>query len=255
MPVSAPGLPTWVDLGTPDLPDATRFYRELFGWVPKAAPDPAAGGYTIFTKDDKAVAGIGPLPATGQAPTWTTYVATEDADATAGLVEAAGGTVLMPPFDVLDQGRAAVFLDPAGASFAVWQPLAMSGTDLINVPGALCWNELTTRDPDGAKEFYPAIFDWEARDTPFPPIVYTEWLVEEQPVAGMMPMVGDGWPADLPAHWMVYFAVNDCDATVAHATELGGTVSLVPTDLPHGRFAVLNDPQGAFFSVIRMTQT
>ncbi|MDG4763299.1 VOC family protein [Solwaraspora sp. WMMD406] len=252
MPVAMAGLPAWVDLGTPDLPAAIRFYGELFGWSARVTGGADAEGYVMFTKDDKAVAGAGRVSTGGQPPTWTTYIGTLDAAATAKLVESAGGTMLMPPFDVLDQGRAAVFTDPAGATFAVWQPLAMSGAELVNVPGALCWNELTTRDPDGAKEFYGTVFDWETRDTPFPPIMYTEWLVDEDPVAGMMPMVGDDWPADLPAHWMVYFAVNDCDATVAHTTALGGTVSVEPTDLPHGRFAVLNDPQGAFFSVIRL---
>ncbi|MDG4774388.1 VOC family protein [Solwaraspora sp. WMMD792] len=252
MSVAAAGVPAWVDLGTSDLPGAIRFYGELFGWSAQPPDGPDAEGYTLFSKDDKLVAGAGSVATGGQPPTWTTYIGTLDAQASAKLVESAGGTVLMPPFDVLDRGRAAVFTDPAGASFAVWQPLSMAGAELANVPGSLCWNELTTRDPEGAKEFYGAVFDWETRDTPFPPIMYTEWLVEQQPVAGMMPMVGDDWPADLPAHWMVYFAVNDCDATAEHAAALGGTVSVPPTDLPHGRFAVLNDPQGAFFSVIRI---
>ncbi|MFY1635612.1 VOC family protein [Solwaraspora sp. WMMB335] len=252
MPVATAGVPAWVDLGTADLPAAIRFYGELFGWTAEVSDDPDSAGYTIFTKDAKPVAGAGTVSTGGQPPTWTTYLGTLDVQATTKLVESAGGTVLMPPFDVADRGRAAVFSDPGGATFAAWQPLEMAGAELFNVPGSLCWNELTTRDPDGAKEFYGAVFDWENRDTPFPPIMYTEWLVEQQPVAGMMPMVGDDWPADLPAHWMVYFAVNDCDATAAHARAIGGTVSVPPTDLPHGRFAVLNDPQGAFFSVIRI---
>jgi predicted enzyme related to lactoylglutathione lyase len=252
---SAPNVPSWIDLGTPDLGDATRFYTTLFGWNANVSPQPEAGGYTIFTKDAKAVAGAGPLFTEGQPPAWSMYVSTDDANGAARRVEAAGGVVLMPPFDVLDQGRMAVFVDPTGAPFSVWQPIEMGGAELFNVPGALCWTELITRDPEGAKAFYGAVFGWGVKDNVFGPVTYTEWLVNGVSVAGMMPMVGEQWAPDLPPHWMVYFAVNDCDATASHAAELGGTVSVAPTDIPQGRIAVINDPQGASFSVIRMAQT
>jgi uncharacterized protein len=252
MTALAPGTPNWVDLGTPDLEDAKRFYAALFGWTPHVSPQPEAGGYTIFTKGAKAVAGAGPLFGEGQPPAWSTYIATDDADAVARRVEAAGGKVLVEPFDVMDQGRMAVFLDQAGAAFSVWQPLAMPGAELFNAPGSLSWNELTTRDPDGSKAFYGAVFGWEAEDQPIGPGTYTVWKLGGRPIGGMMPMLGDGRPTKLPPHWMVYFAVEDADATAERAAELGATVPVPPSDFPQGRFAVLDDPQGALFSVIKL---
>jgi predicted enzyme related to lactoylglutathione lyase len=250
-----PGTPNWVDLGTPDLLNATRFYTSLFGWTAHVSPEPEAGGYTLFRKGDKTVAGAGPLLNEGQPPAWSTYVATDDADAAAQRVEATGGQVLVAPFDVMDQGRMAAFLDQAGAPFSVWQPMSMPGADLFNEPGSLSWNELTTRDPAGSKAFYRGVFGWDAEDEAAGPVTYTTFKLGDRQVAGMMPMVGEEWPADLPPHWMVYFAVADADTTAASATELGGAVSVPPQDIAPGRFAVLNDPQGAVFSVIALKPT
>jgi uncharacterized protein len=248
----APGTPCWVDLGTPDLEDATRFYTALFGWTAHVSPEPEAGGYTLFRKGDSTVAGAGPLFTEGQPPAWSTYIATEDADATAQRVEAAGGRVLMAPFDVMDQGRMGVFLDQSGAPFSVWQAMAMPGADLFNETGSLSWNELTTRDPDGSKVFYNRVFGWESDDQDMGPVTYTIFRLGDRQIAGMMPMVGDAWPADLPPHWMVYFAIDDTDATAGRAGDLGGVVSVPPNDIPQGRFAVLNDPQGAVFTVMAL---
>lgn len=252
MTATAPGTPNWVDLGTSDLAAATAFYPALFGWTAHVSPDPAAGGYTIFNKDGRPVAGAGPLFTPGQPTAWSTYLATDDADAVTTRVEAAGGKVLTAPFDVMDQGRMGVFLDPTGAAFGVWQPMSMGGAELFNAPGALAWIELTTRDPERAKEFYGAVFRWTADDLPMGPVTYTMWELDGRRLGGMMPMVGDVWPADMPAHWMIYFAVDDCDAAAERAAELGGTVSVPPTDIPNGRFALLNDPQGAHFSIIKL---
>lgn len=248
----APGTPCWVDLGTPDLEDAKRFYTGLFGWTAHVSPEPEAGGYTLFRKGENTVAGAGPLVDEGQPPAWSTYISTEDADAVAQRVEAAGGQILMAPFDVMDQGRMAVFLDQSGAPFSIWQPMAMPGADLFNEPGSLSWNELTTRDPEGSKVFYNRVFGWESDDQDMGPITYTTFRLGDQQIAGMMPMVGDEWPADLPPHWMVYFGVEDADATAARAAELRGAVSVPPSDIPQGRFAVLNDPQGTVFTVIAL---
>lgn len=248
------GTPNWVDLGTSDLADARRFYSALFGWTADVSASPHAGGYTIFNKDDKPVAGAGPLLSEGQPTAWSTYLATDDADAVAARVEAAGGQVLAGPFDVMEHGRMAVFADPAGAPFSVWQAGTMPGAALFNEPGSLAWNELTTRDAEGAKEFYGSVFGWRPEETPMGAYAYTTWHLDDRPIGGMMPMTGEEW-GDLPPHWMVYFAVEDTDAAAARAAELGGKVSVPPTDFPFGRFAVLNDPQSAVFSVVRFSQS
>ena len=247
----AAGTPSWVDLGSPDLEATRKFYGELFGWQATVSEEPETGGYTMFTKDGKVVAGAGVLMGDDQPPAWTTYVATDDADKIAERVETHGGKVLVPPMDVVSYGRMAVFADPAGAVFAVWQAGTMGGGELFNVPGTLTWNELTTRDDEGAKSFYSEVFGWTAQDSQMGPVTYTEWRLGEKSIAGMMPMVGEQWPADMPSHWMVYFAVDDTDASAARATALGGTVAVQPTDIPPGRFAVISDPHGAFFTIIR----
>jgi predicted enzyme related to lactoylglutathione lyase len=246
----APGTPAWVDLGSPD-PQASRaFYGGLLGWEFQEM-GPEAGGYTIATVRGKQVAGVGPLMAEGQPTAWSTYVYVEDADATAKEIEAAGGTVLAPPFDVLTAGRMGVFADPTGAVIAIWQPRDHKGAELVNEPGAFCWAELHTRDAERAKQFYQDVFGWTGETSEMDGMTYTEWKLGGETIAGMMPM-GDQFPAEVPPYWLVYFAVDDCDATVAKATERGGSVLSPAMDIPQGRFAVLSDPQGAAFGVIKM---
>ncbi|SBT50738.1 hypothetical protein GA0070611_4876 [Micromonospora auratinigra] len=243
-----PGTPCWADLATPGLDDARRFYPQLFGWTGVISPEPAANGYTVFRKGGRAVAGAGPPADPDQVPIWSTYVATDDADLAATRVEAAGGQVVVTPFDVADQGRMAVLADPAGAVFCVWQPMAMRGAELFNAPGAMCWNELVTPDPEGATDFYALVFGWQPEESPTGPVPYTGWRCGNRIVAGMMPQL-EKLPDDLPAYWSVFFAVEDADATAARAAELGGTILVPPRDNPAGRTAALRDPQGALFSV------
>jgi uncharacterized protein len=244
------GTPNWTDLATPDLDAARRFYPDLFGWTLRVATRPEAAGYTTFLRDGLAVAGAGPPATPGQVPIWSTYIAADDADNVAARVAAAGGQVVVEPFDVFDLGRMAVLADPAGAAFCVWQPMAMTGAELFNAPGSMSWNELTTPDPEGAKVFYELVFGWQPEEQVTGSVVYTGWRCGDRIVAGMMPPLGDGFPADLPAYWGVYFAVEDADRTAARTTELGGTVLVPPRDVVQGRLAALRDPQGALFSII-----
>jgi predicted enzyme related to lactoylglutathione lyase len=247
MTTSTPGSPTWVDLGTADLDDAARFYTELFGWTTEVAGD-EYGGYTTFLLNGQPVAGAGPLYGEGQPTAWSTYIGTDDADAVADRVLAAGGKVLVAPFDVVDQGRMAAFLDQAGAPFSVWQAGTMRGAALFDVPGALTWNELNTRDLEGSMAFYGAVFGWGFRNSAMDTLPYVVAKVDETPVCGIQPMIE--WPDDVSPHWMVYFSVHDCDRSAEHAKALGGQVLQPPTSLPIGRYAVLADPQGGLFSVL-----
>jgi len=249
------GTPSWCDLGTPDLPAALRFYTGLFGWD---AGEPEAGGYTMFSLAGRPVAAAAPQMQSqleqGVAPAWTTYVTVDDVDEVAGRVEGLGGTLLSPPFDVLDAGRMAVVTDPSGAPLALWQARGHPGAGVVNEPGSMCWNELTTREPDRAASFFEGLLGWEVDRKGEGPGDYREFrrAGESVSVAGCMSMVGPEWPDWLPSHWMVYFAVEDTDAAAGRAVELGGTVSVPPTDIEPGRFAVLGDPQGAVFSVLAL---
>jgi predicted enzyme related to lactoylglutathione lyase len=249
--VYAPGTPNSVYLGTSDLDTAISFYRELFGWEARRDERPEAGGYTQMMLNGKVVAGAGPLFLDEQPTSWSTYISVADADEAAHLVTKAGGTVLMEPMDVFDAGRMAFVLDPTGAAVGIWQPGTHIGAELVGEPGTLCWNELTTRDIDTAKAFYGTVFGWRGATADLDGMAYTTWELDGTAIAGMVQM-NEIWPAELPSHWMIYFAVADTDAAAAKAAELGGKVSVPPTDITPGRFAVLNDPQGAFFSVITM---
>lgn len=248
-----PNTPRWVDLGTSDLDASLAFYCGLFGWEADRMPMETAGGYTILEHDGRSVAGAGPLMMEAQPTAWTTYVYVDDLDATAGQVSLAGGTILVQPMDVLDVGRMAVFMDAEGAVFAGWQPGTNQGAELFDEPGSLCWNELASRDIEKSKRFYAEVFGWTAKTEPFGPTSYSEFYAGEAAVAGMRE-IGPADPPHVPPHWLAYFAVADCDATVARARELGATVSGEPMTIPAGRFAVLGDPQGAVFAVIAMAR-
>lgn len=245
-----PGTPCWVDLGTPDIAGTQAFFGELFGWTGESDPD--AGGYVIFNLNGHPVAGAGPLMGEDQPVVWTTYFATDDLDATATKIQEAGGQTLMPPMDVMTTGRMALFMDSSGAAFGAWQKIDFPGAQLVNEPGTLTWNELVTRDVDGSKDFYHKTLGLGAKKSEASDMPYTEFQVDGSSVGGMISMSDGPWPPDLPAHWMVYFAVADCDAAAEQIQKLGGNISVPPTDIPVGRFAVVSDPNGAFFSVITM---
>lgn len=254
MPDFPPGTPSWVDLASPDVDASVAFYRELMGWsATEPGPVEETGGYRMFQQDGKSVGGVMGKMQEQQPTAWSTYISVADADATAELVKAAGGSVLVEPMDVMDIGRMAFFADPSGAAFGVWQPRAFGGADLVGEPGSLCWSEVLTRDAASGTAFYPAVFGWEARRPQFEgaPESYTVWELDGRPVGGMMDMSGPGFPPGIPPHWGVVFAVADCDATVAKARELGATVTHEPMDMPIGRFAGLVDPQGASFTVMQ----
>lgn len=246
----APGTPSWVDIGT-DLDAAIPFYTGLFGWEAMAAgPPEEAGGYGLFMKGDRAIAGYGPQANPGP-PVWSSYVTVANADAAASVITAAGGTVVVPPMDVLTAGRMAVCQDPQGGAFSIWEPRDHIGAHVVNEPGAFCWNELHSRDLDASMGFYREVFGWDAQTHPAGAHggAYTEFLLGGVAIAGAMPMP-PMVPADAPTYWLVYFAVDGCDTSAAKAQSLGATVLVPGTDSPAGRFAVLMDPQGATFAIV-----
>jgi predicted enzyme related to lactoylglutathione lyase len=245
------GVPSWVDLGSDDVSAAKDFYRGLFGWNTPEGP-PEAGGYAVCDLNGKTVAGLGPNMNPAAPPHWSTYVNVDNADDTVAKVEANGGMVYMPPMDVMEAGRMAVFADPAGAAIGLWQPHQHMGAQLVNEPGTYCWSELMTDDLAGSKAFYKAVFGWEAETQgPEGPGGYTEWKVGGRSVGGMMAKP-EQMPADAPSFWGVYFAVADTDASVALSQELGASVMMSPMDIEPGRFALLIDPVGAMFNVLAL---
>ena len=245
------GTPCWIDLSTSDIEAAKTFYGSLFGWELQVGGEDT-GGYVTAEIGGKAVAGLmGQMPGSArQPPVWTTYFATDDADATLAKITAAGGSVIVQPMDVLDIGRMAIAVDPTGGAFGLWQARSFSGAQLANEPNSFTWNELYTRDFGKAKEFYAAVFGFTLTDVA-PGMDYVTMDVEGKPVGGIGAMP-DGVPAGVPAHWRVYFAVDDTDQTLEQATKLGGKVLDPAKDSPFGRWGDAADGQGAQFSVIKL---
>jgi predicted enzyme related to lactoylglutathione lyase len=241
-----------VDHTSPDVQAAVRFYGELFGWQSQDLGE-EAGHYTMFSSKGKVVAATTPPMSPGNPPAWSTYISTADIDETAKRVDAAGGKTLVAPMQVMDQGSMGVFQDPTGAVFAAWQPAAMKGAQMVNQPVSLSWNELATRDLEAAKAFYANVFGWGVKSNKMPDGgEYVEWQVGGRSVGGGQAM-GSMYPPQVPAHWLVYFAVANTDDTVKKAQDLGGNVMAPAMDIPQGRMAVLTDPAGAAFAIIQLS--
>lgn len=241
------GTPCWVDLTTTDQVGAVAFYGALFGWqVQDTGED--FGHYGMAMLHGRLVGGIGQQPPEQAGPpAWTTYLAADDVDKTCAAITAAGGTVVMPPMDVGDSGRMAIAQDPTGAFFGVWQAGETIGSTVVNEPGAVVWNDCRTRDPQRALDFYAEVFGYR-----YTPMEGDYWTINGAGPGNTIGGIGaldPEVPAEVPAHWMTYFAVADADDTVTTATVNGGTLQTGPFDTPYGRMAVLTDPQGATFSI------
>jgi uncharacterized protein len=244
-----PGTPCWVDLSTPDLQDALRFYGGLLGWELVDAGEEAGHYHQALVRGQR-VAGIGPTqPGGPPMAVWTMYLSGSDVDAHSAAVKDAGGTVVVEPFDVLGLGRMLAAQDPTGAMFGIWEPGQHFGAQLVNENAAPTWNELLTRDIEAAMRFYGAIFDYAFEEIPESG-GYQMMKVDGRVVGGMWQM-GDEMPPDVPSNWLNYFHLDDVDAGFDRARELGGELMREPRDSPYGRLAPVRDPQGGVFSLIR----
>jgi predicted enzyme related to lactoylglutathione lyase len=244
----APGTPSWVDLTVPDLEAALSFYGRLFGWEFEDQGE-EAGHYHQALKDGKRVAGISPNQP-GMPPTafWTVYLSGTDADAHAAAIAAGGGQVTFGPLQVLTAGRMVAGRDPAGATFAIWEPGEHKGAELADEHATLSWSELVTPDLEAAVRFYGALFDYTFEPLPEDPGAYRLLKLGDAFVGGIW-SVTDG----TPAQWVTYFKHDDVDAGFQQARELGGDLTAEPVDSPYGRWAPVRDPQGAVFRLISST--
>jgi predicted enzyme related to lactoylglutathione lyase len=285
-----PGVPCWVDASEPDPEAALDFYGGLFGWAFEDAMSPSAEGNYFLARGEAPgssifdtsgdthsgdVAAVRSIPdAAPPRAMWNTYFWVDSADEAASKVRDAGGRVVMEPFDFMDASRIAVFTDPEGAAFGVWEAKEHKGARLVNDPGAVVFNGLNTRDVEGARSFYGSVFGWRTIDIGgggegwalpgygdylegYHPDLRKQ-MAEAGAPKGFEDVVGSINPIaddqqETPPHWSVTFAVGDADATAARATELGGQVIVSPFDAPWStatytiRLTVLADPQGATF--------
>ncbi|GAA0482321.1 VOC family protein [Streptomyces stramineus] len=249
MAVQPEGTPCWADAMFTDLDGAKSFYGDVLGWT-FGESSTEYGNYTEAYADGKAVAAVvPPMPGQETVSAWCLYFASPDADATAKRIRENGGEVLMGPMQVGDFGTMVLARDPSGVAFGVWEAGSHEGFGAMAVPGAYCWSEVFTREPEKSDTFFTAVFPYSAQRMEGEDMDFKIFNVGGETVLGRMAMTED-FPADVPPHINVYFAVTDCDAACEKAAERGGEVKLGPTDTPFGRLATLLDPQGAVFSVI-----
>ncbi|MBA2505031.1 MAG: VOC family protein [Thermoleophilaceae bacterium] len=243
------GIFCWVELATTDTDGAREFYSGLLGWDYDEAPIPDGSAYITAKLGDKSV---GAMYAQGEdqravmPPNWLNYVKTSDADGAAAKAGELGGSVEIGPFDVMEHGRMAVLKDPQGAYFAVWQPNAHLGAQVVNGPGALSWNQLNTSNVDGAKSFYTELFGWAAEEVD-PESGYFVWKVGEGLNGGGLG-IGDGDPS--PPNWTPIFGHADLAGAIEQIASSGGTVITDTMEVPGGgKFFAASDPQGAVFAL------
>jgi predicted enzyme related to lactoylglutathione lyase len=246
------GTFSWADLSTTDLDAAIAVYTDLFGWEVTKEDIPGGGVYAMFRLNGKDVAAASGQreEEKGMPPHWNVYVTVEDAEQTAKEAESLGGTILAPAFDVMEYGRMSVIADPTGAVFCSWEPKANIGAQLLGEEGALSWVELLTNDTAKAGAFYKELFGYEL--SPFGDDgTYTVFNKGETQIAGMMKAPMEG----MPNYWGLYFTTDDVDRVHDKVKAAGGQAMMEPTDMPEvGRLAVLTDPQGAAFGVIKGPQ-
>lgn len=245
----------WPELATSDTAGAKKFYTGLFGW---ATQDDDVGGGMIYTMASLNGKSVGALYAITEEmkkmkvpPNWLQYVSVDDVDSSTEKAKKLGGAVTQEPMDVVDIGRMSVIQDPTGAVFALWQPKKVIGSQLINEHGAITWNELLTNNVDVAGKFYTDLFGWGSQTQDMGGFNYTSFANGDRPAAGMMAISKE--MGDMPSTWMQYFAIDDCDKGADKVKALGGKVLDGPRDIPEiGRFAVVQDPRGAAFSIIKL---
>ncbi|HEX4435243.1 MAG TPA: VOC family protein [Solirubrobacteraceae bacterium] len=244
----APGTFCWVELSTTDQAAAKEFYAALFGWAADDRPVGEGSYYSMQQLDGRHVAAISGQPQqqreAGVPALWHSYVWVSDADEAAARARELGGSVHAGPFDVMQAGRMAVLQDPQGAYFMLWEPREHRGAQLVNVPGAFAWNELSTSDMEAAQTFYGGLFGWSFEPYEGSPQPYLGIKNGEANNGGVRELA-----EPMPPNWLVYFAVDDLDASLSRVTELGGGQMLAPMDIGMARIAVAHDPQGAPFAL------
>jgi predicted enzyme related to lactoylglutathione lyase len=251
----APGSFCWAELSTSDAEAAKTFYSELFGWSFFDSEMGPGMVYTLLRSNGKDVAALYQVSeqqrSEGAPSNWLSYVSVTDVDGSVEFAKSLGANVLTGPLDAHDAGRLAVIQDPLGATFALWKANKNIGAMLINQPGTMCWNELVTSNSLAGGEFYAKLFNWGKQVQQMGSMEYTIFVNGDRPAGGMYQITPE--MGNVAPHWLVYFAVDDCENSVDRATRMGAKVCLPAQDIPEvGRFSILSDPQGAAFAVIKL---
>jgi predicted enzyme related to lactoylglutathione lyase len=246
-----PGTFVWFELLSGDPRKAQAFYADVLGWKIRPFPMGPAGTDSydmIFTGEalDTMIGGFGARPAAGERARWISSVSVNDVDATAIAATAHGGTVLAPPYDLPGIARAARIADAQGAEIVVFQRTTGDAPDVPATQGRFVWNELHTTDAASAVAFCQNVlgYSYHTHGTE-PYYVLTRDGVERAGITTHL-------PPGVPPHWLPYVYVDNVDATIARARELGGSIQVPASDIPGiGRFGVFADPTGAVLAVMK----
>lgn len=247
-----PGTFCWVDFNAADQEAAKKFYSALFGWTANDMPMAQGGVYSMMQKNGKTVGAImqNPPGQESMPPHWNSYIDVSSVDATTTKAKSLGATVAIGPMDVPNAGRMSVVQDPAGAYISFWEAGQHKGAELVGDTGAVCWNELLTKDTKKAQSFYSNLLGWKVEEFPTPGMEYSIFKNGDAQTGGMFAIDASWGP--VPPNWMVYFAVENCDATCEKVKSLGGKVLMDPQDVQTvGRFATCQDPQGGAFAILQ----
>ena len=224
---------------------------ELMGWTSKDMPTtPGAPDYTQFYVGDKTVAGGSPMPPNmpGVPSMWNNYVTVDNVDAMTNKAVTLGATVAMPVMDVMDAGKMSAIADPQGAHLFLWQPKKHIGAEMVNAVGCMSWNELYTKDVEGSKKFYAALFGWtyETDDKTGYVTIKNNGRMNGG-IFAITPQMGQ-----MPPKWMVYFTVKSAKDTAEKVKQLGGKV-WDQKDISIGTIIIISDPTGASFIAMEMS--
>ncbi|MCA9794941.1 MAG: VOC family protein [Candidatus Eremiobacteraeota bacterium] len=249
----------WADLNSTDPGKTRSFYTELMGWTLKDVPMGEGPTYTMVMSGEHGVGGMYAMDSAqkdmGVPSHWMCYILVDDLEAMTKKAADLGATVVAQPFSVGQFGTMSVLVDPTGANFALWKSSTGEAT-AANGVGTLCWNELLTEDTGKASDFYTKLLDWTGEAMPMANMNYTVFKNGQAPAAGMMELPAEAKKHGAKPHWLLYVSVADCDQTIARCKELGGGVCMPATDFEGvGRGAILTDPTGAAFGVIRLNKT
>lgn len=249
------GTFSWADCATTDESTDKAFYQAVMKWDKNEMPMGGGQVYTMFMRNGETVAALSPMQpemqSSGVPSHWNCYVTVDDVDAVTAKVAGLGGTVIAEPFDVFDNGRMSVIQDPTGATLSLWQPKTHIGASLVNAPGAMLWNELATRDPKKAQDFYGKLLGWtftKMDDQDY-------WYVNNNGrMNGGMMLMTEEW-GDMPANWMNYFNIENIDEAVERVKANGGSIMGQINEAPGvGRFAITTSPSGAVISIMQANE-
>ena len=238
---TAHGKFTWFELVTPAIDDAKTFYSETLGWK-STSSDMGGFPYTMLTAGEAPQAGIVAPPQPGIPSHWTSYLGVDDVDARAATVVEHGGKVLVPPTDIPGVGRFSLVADPQGATFNLFKGVSDQGGST-----EFHWNELWAKDAEALLPFYREVLGFEVETMQMPDGAYYILENADGGQGGIMSSPMEG----VPPMWLPYATIDDCDAAVARAERMGGSVKSTASTIEGiGRIAIIGDRSGAVLGLV-----